>query len=209
MAEGYVPHFHNTPGVAVIEIGARVQVRGRSAALRSPARLSRHGRCDRDDLSVLLDPVPVRSRSRSLCRATAGMCSRSANGRRRSVVGRADRGPARRSPASESAGPQTRSWPPSSSRRRHRRAHCRAGARPLRISCGAARAGTAAGGDRRRDPALPQRLAHSDRARRRRAAEPACRRPRGIAGDERAHRPRAGVVRSAPPPSSVTARRTG
>jgi uncharacterized Zn-finger protein len=23
MAEGYVPHFHNTPGVAVIEIGAR------------------------------------------------------------------------------------------------------------------------------------------------------------------------------------------
>ena len=45
MAEHIVPHFHNDPGVPVIEIGAKeFMCVGANAAVRSSAHLPRHGR---------------------------------------------------------------------------------------------------------------------------------------------------------------------
>src|SRR5581483_1091679 len=50
-----------------------IHVRGRAPAVRSPARLSRHGRRFRNHLPLLLDALPARSGPRPACGASRGM----------------------------------------------------------------------------------------------------------------------------------------
>src|SRR6516165_7618894 len=66
---------------------ARVHVRGRIGSVRSPACVPRHGRCERDHLSLLLDAVPLRSLARAACGTPGGMC---AGGRDDRVTARID-----------------------------------------------------------------------------------------------------------------------
>ena len=74
MAEHVVPHFHNDPGVPVIEIGAKeFMCVGRNAAIRPSARLPRHGRGQRNHLPLLLDALSLQSGARSACGAPAGV----------------------------------------------------------------------------------------------------------------------------------------
>ena len=62
MADHVIPHFQNDAGVPIITVGVkRVHVRRRDAALRPPACLPRHGRRQREDLSLLLDALPVQA----------------------------------------------------------------------------------------------------------------------------------------------------
>ena len=84
MAESYVPHFHNTPGVPVIEIGAKeFMCVGAEPPFDHPHVFLDMGDADRDHLPLLLDPVPRRCQPRSACRAPAGM---RADGNRGSLI---------------------------------------------------------------------------------------------------------------------------
>jgi len=58
VTDEFVPHFHNEPGVPVIEIGAKdIHVHRRLATTRSSACLLRHGRRPRVCVPVLLDAL--------------------------------------------------------------------------------------------------------------------------------------------------------
>ena len=150
MADHVVPHFHNDPGVPVIEIGAQgIHVRRRDAAVRPSARLLRHGRRQRDHLLLLLDALPLRSGAR--CRTRRGR----PNARWRDAGGRLSR---RRA---------TAPWP-----RSRTVIIAGAGIGGLTAALALARAGfrvvvleqaDAARGDRRRHPAFAQRDARPDR----------------------------------------------
>src|SRR6516165_5363261 len=52
---------------------AGVHVRGRVGSVRSPARVSRHGRCKRDHLSLLLDALSLRFHAWAQCGTPGGM----------------------------------------------------------------------------------------------------------------------------------------
>ena len=146
MADHIVPHFHNDRGVPVIEIGAReFMCVGAHAAVRSSARLSRHGRRQRDHLPLLLDAVPPRPGARSARGAAAGL--------RPDRAGLTARGARGRGALAQHH----------HRRRRDRRTDRGAGAGAARLPRRRARAGRAARGDRRRHPALAQRHAHPDR----------------------------------------------
>ena len=74
MADTIVPHFHNTPGVPVIEIGAReFMCVGELPPFDHPHVFLDMGDADRDHLSLLLDALPLRSGARSACGAPGGM----------------------------------------------------------------------------------------------------------------------------------------
>ena len=72
MAEHVVPHFHNDPGVPVIEIGAReFMCVGATPPFDHPHVFLDMGDDKRDHLPLLLDALPVRSVARS-ARGAAG-----------------------------------------------------------------------------------------------------------------------------------------
>ena len=125
---------------------ARVHVRRRQAAVRSSACLPRHGRRQRDHLPVLLDALPARPDARPARGAAGGLRPDRAglSGRRasRGVVAQHHR-----------------------RRRRDRRTDRGADAGAKRLPRHPAGTGRAAGGNRRRHPALAQRHPHPDRAR--------------------------------------------
>ena len=74
MAEHIVPHFHNDPGVPVIEIGAReFMCVGATPPHDHPHVFPRHGRGQGNYLPVLLDALSPRSGTRFAFGAPAGM----------------------------------------------------------------------------------------------------------------------------------------